>query len=276
MKSAILSQDTLRALSIISRFNDIVGNLNVLRSYHKVSNTEWDNCRNISTNAHLIQGVKVTSYKTDAIRGYVSKLAKLFMNSQGVNIAAWTKDSLADDNVYTVALVNRIGTKVFENNTALFKDVVVKVLGYDALLVDAALTDNNQERVEKILGYLATQYVDIPFVDDAIDMMGGVTDVLKDVDLLKERNTICTSAIDMILNTDCDDAFKALELSVRSGDQTVPKNWDSTTVDLSTPTEKELQDNVDRQTSEEAKANVNRGYTKDADTGRITFGAAKL
>lgn len=134
-------QQKLNYLTLVLRMREVLGSVNVLRALHDLSASEWERSRDDASDTHLIRRVHHSSTKTEAIRAYVSKIAKLYMNSIGTVTNAWTKETLASENTITQAVVNKITTQEIHTNDELFGLVAERVLGVDRQLVALSMTD---------------------------------------------------------------------------------------------------------------------------------------
>lgn len=199
-----IDQGKLKALSIVTRFNDIVGNSFILKNLYQYSATEWKRFESENGVSHLIKGVKSTSAKTDAIKVYISKLVALYMNSKGPNLATWSKETISGENDLTMAVINRIGTTLIESNEQLFEMVAVRLLGFDKALVELVYGHRSilptDIDASQVVSYLATQYDDVEDGEKAKAYLDEVIFSLNKVDFVTERTVICQAAIDAIVN----------------------------------------------------------------------------
>lgn len=124
-----VNKNNLLELSI--RVRRLIVGRNVLLSLHALGQEEWDRSFNSLSNEHLIKNVANTNTKTEAVRSYVGKVVKLYMNSLGINAGAWTKDSIAADHTSGMIHSNKLATSVYKSHDALFKDTVGRLLGFD-------------------------------------------------------------------------------------------------------------------------------------------------
>ena len=193
------SQSTLKALSVLTRFNDVIGNTNVLRALYHEGQKTWNKAMNADTQEHLIKDIHTTGFKTDSINLYVSVIVKIFMASQGANLSGWTKNSLEKENLFTMAAVSRMGAKLYSHHDELFSDVIVRLFGFDKTLVDYVIaTDNDDKRVDLLVGYVASQFDDLLGLDNVEIYYDELIDHLKHVDLIKDRDELITRAIQMV------------------------------------------------------------------------------
>lgn len=196
-----IDQSKLKALSIVTRFNDIVGNSFILKNLYEYSETEWKRFESENGQSHLIKGVKSTSAKTDAVKIYISKLIALYMNSKGPNLSTWSKDTIAGENDITMAIINRIGTTLFESNVELFTIVATKLMGFDKALVELAIgSEDHIKDVQRLVVYLGTSFDDVEDAKAAEVYLDDVVFSLSQVDYKKYRTDICQGAIDSILH----------------------------------------------------------------------------
>ncbi|EJI5696442.1 hypothetical protein NFI00_000145 [Salmonella enterica] len=206
-----LNQATLKALSVVTRFNDVIGNTNVLRSLYRESQKEWNKSVNVNNGEHLIKSIHTAGFKTDAIHAYVSVLVKIFMSSQGANLGAWTKNSLADEHVLTTASISRMGTKLYDNNDQLFTDFATRVIGFDKSLIDYVIaTENGEKAVAVLVGYVASQFDDLVGADNAEIYYEELVEHLSHLDLIQDRDNLVGTAVNLVINHGQDDGYKAL------------------------------------------------------------------
>lgn len=192
-------QDKLKALSVILRFNDVIGNTNVLRALHTTGLKTWKESVNSNTQAHLIEGIHTTGFKTDAINHYISVLVKVFMSSNGANLSGWTKNSLEAENTFTTVVANRMGAKLYNNHNDLFIDVVTRLLGFDKALSEYVVgLEEDTKRVDLLVGYVASQFDDLVGIDNAEIYYDLLIDHLGHVDLVKDRDDLITTAIKVL------------------------------------------------------------------------------
>lgn len=211
-------QDKLKALSIVTRFNDVIGNTNVLQSLHEQGYKEWLKCVNASNHEHLIKDIQSTGFKTDAITAYVSVLAKIFLNSQGANLSAWTKNSLSTEHALTEVVVRRMGTKLYTNHDELFMDVATRVLGFDNSLVEfviKSLTDT-EKHPELLVAYVASQFDDLVGVENVEIYFESLIEHLNHIGFRKERDEVFSKAVDLVVNGNEANGYKAVEDAIVS------------------------------------------------------------
>lgn len=152
-------QVKLNYLAHVLRMREVLGSVNVLQALHEVSLKEWERSKDVANGTHLIAKVHHASTKTEAIRAYVGKLVKLYLNSIGSVTNAWTKETLISENAITQAVVNKICSSEISSNDELFGLVVERVLGVDRQLVALGLTDKTDYSKQAMLlvqylGYL--------------------------------------------------------------------------------------------------------------------------
>lgn len=146
----------LNFLTTVLRLRQVVGGVVILKALHTLSETEWERSSNLDTGDHLIKGVFTSATKTDAVRAYVSKLAKLYMNSIGVLPGSWTKNTLTAENTLTKFVIDRVAVTEIGSNEELFRLVVGRILGADDELVEAAMVaeDDYTKKFKHIVNYL--------------------------------------------------------------------------------------------------------------------------
>lgn len=193
------TQEQLKAISVVSRFNDVIGNALVLKSLLSIGRKEWEGFVNEGTGAHLISKIQSTGFKTDAIHTYISKLVKVFMNSQGANLGAWTKDSLANEHSLTTAVVSRMSATLYKEHDELFIDVAVRLLGFDNALVQYAISDKPLWMV----GYVSSQFDDIPAAQTAELYYGKLVEHFPHLSIA-DRDEVMTRAIFNITESNMD------------------------------------------------------------------------
>ncbi|ASU03677.1 hypothetical protein JOAD_238 [Erwinia phage vB_EamM_Joad] len=205
------SQDTMKALSVITRFNDVIGNTNVLRSLYRESQKEWAKSVNANNGEHLIKSIHTAGFKTDAVQAYVSVLAKIFLSSQGANLSAWSKNSLAEEHALTAAVISRMGTKLYDTNDQLFTDVATKVLGFDLYLVEYVLaSEGGDKAVDKLVAYVTSQFDDLVGAENAEIYFDELIEHLKHIDLIQDRDNLFSTALHLIVGYGETDGYAAL------------------------------------------------------------------
>lgn len=222
-EKALFSQETLQALHTITRFNEIIGNINILKSLYDLGEKEWEHTRNQQSGVHLIEGIATASHKSDAIGVYVSKLVKVFLNAHGATLSAWSKETIASENTLTVSTINRMGSIVINDHATLFSMVATRLLGYDKALVELAMTKETQSRayVAHLIGFLATMNGELEKPEDAADYMYDLVDRLAKVNLPVDRDQICTLAIEQLTNDPFTSPYNAL---TRAADVVIANN----------------------------------------------------
>jgi hypothetical protein len=166
-----LANAKLDQVSFVLALRDVVGGINVLRSLLDVSKERWSRFTNAENGDHLIKGVAVSTVKSDAIQTYVSYIIKTYMQSRGVRITAWTKNTIASDNFTNKAIVGITSGHTFETHEELFKVIATRLIGFDDALVDMAVSTDNGEIAKLLAIYLASRF-------DLIDTLEGVEDKL--------------------------------------------------------------------------------------------------
>ena len=211
-------QEKLKSLSVLLRFNDVIGNTNVLQALYHTGKKEWMQSVNANTQEHLIKDIYSAGFKTDAVNHYVSVLAKVFLSSQGANLSAWTKNSMEQEHVLTAAVVSRMGTKQYTDHDGLFIDVATRLLGFDKTLVDyvISLDDPEAKRTDLLVGYVSSQYDDLIGIDNAEIYFDDLIQHLKHVDLVKDRNELIETAIKILNSTPDITPYNALLESVQT------------------------------------------------------------
>lgn len=222
-EKALLSQETLQALHTVTTFNQIVGNINILKSLYDLGQKEWEKTRNVGTGVHLIEGIATASHKSDAIGVYVSKLVKVFLNAHGATLSAWSKDTIASENTLTLATISRMGSIVIEDHDTLFSMVATRLMGYDKALVELAMThdQNTKAYATHLIGYLGTMTGELETAERAGDYMYDLVDRLAQVNLSVDRDQICTLAIEQLMVDQNTSAYNAL---TRAADVVIENN----------------------------------------------------
>lgn len=181
----------LNFLTSVLRFREVLGGIDILRSLYSVAQKDWDNAKNANDSTHLIQGVQHSSMKTDLIRGYVSKLVKLYMESYGAQPSCWTKHTLASEDTLTRAVIDRICTLDITSNDQLFALVTTRGLGIDASIVAAAVAGEDfVAKATHVINYLgwvtdeadepASVYFEMIALTAMLNKHGLLNDVLFD------------------------------------------------------------------------------------------------
>lgn len=131
-------------LELSCKVRRLIMGRNILLSLHALGTEEWDRSFNSLSNEHLIKNIANTNTKTEAVRSYVGKVVKLYMNSLGVNAGAWSKDSIAADHTSGMIHSNKLATSVYKSHDALFKDTVSRLLGFDPDVVAFSISKGNE------------------------------------------------------------------------------------------------------------------------------------
>lgn len=202
----MLLQNKLDFYATVLDLRTAVGSLNILRALRKLSNEEWDRCRNDATDEHLIRGVFVNSTKTDAIRAYIAKLVKLYMNSVGMTAGAWTKKGLEDEHILTKAVSDKICNSEINSADQLFEMVVTRLLGVDKFLVKAAMTAEAVGIASALVEYLGYR------ADETSDPLVSYGDLVKELTKQLFANKLDDQFYEIIL----DDGCKVLALQLQA------------------------------------------------------------
>lgn len=129
----------LALLNLVNVTRNLVGNRNLIVSLYELSKAEWDRSFNEGTQEHFIKGVANANTKTDAVRNYVGKVVRLYLNTIGNTNNAWTKNSISNDHVFATLITNKLTTNVYQDNESLFIDLATRLLGYDPEVVKFAI-----------------------------------------------------------------------------------------------------------------------------------------
>lgn len=203
-----MKSNQLNYLTTILRFREVLGGLDILRALYTQSENEWERCKGADTGEHLIKGVHHSMVKTDAVRTYVSKLAKLYLDSWGAQPSCWTKQTLMSEDTITKGVIDRITNMDLQSNDQLFTLVATRVLGIDLALVTAVVAADDYLSVSKsLVNYLG-------WMDDEIDLpsvvyleMAILISVLMKHNLLTDAlfGTLATNAAEYFFtNPNCD------------------------------------------------------------------------
>lgn len=148
----------LETLQFVLHVRDVIGTRLVMRSLLEVSKKTWDESFDGNTDIHLIEGVSVGAGKTDAIKTYIAKLVKVFLNVTSVRVNAWTNESICNDNFTNIVLANKVAGQVFMRHEDLFQLVVTRLLGFDPALVAFTVANAPIKRKNALVVYLAQRY----------------------------------------------------------------------------------------------------------------------
>jgi hypothetical protein len=148
----------LETLSFVNTLREVTGGVNVVQALLETSAKEWANSKDANTDVHLIQGVAVSTKKSDAIHVYIAKIVAQHMRSVGNRVTAWTKGTIASEHHTNVAVTNRMTAGDFQTHIDLFKMVAGRLLGYDDGLLDFALAETPRAKAEALVAYMATRF----------------------------------------------------------------------------------------------------------------------
>jgi hypothetical protein len=148
----------LETLQFVLHLRDVIGTRLVMKSLLEVSKKTWDDSFDANTDIHLIQGVAVSTNKSDAIKTYIAKIVKVYLNAVGVRTNAWTNESLCADNFTNVTISNKISAQVFTRHEELFEMVSTRLLGFDLGLVTFCTANAPAKRTEALVVYMAQRY----------------------------------------------------------------------------------------------------------------------
>ena len=189
----------LETLQFVLHLRDVIGTRLVLKSLMDISKKAWDDSFDANTDVHLIQGIAVSPYKSDAIKSYIAKLVKVYLNSVGVRTNAWTNESICEDNFTNVTISNKISAQVFTSHEEMFALVATRLLGFDTDLVTFGMANAPAKRAQSLVIYMARRYnlgikADQILSDyaDAVDLM---RDVLNLPDFLVYFNNVVDNVI---------------------------------------------------------------------------------
>lgn len=189
----MLLQNKLDFYGAVLDLRAAVGGLNILRSLRKLSNEEWTRCRNDASDVHLIKGVIFDSTKTDAIRAYIAKIVKLYMNSIGTVVGTWTKHGLEQEHVLTKAVSDKITTSEINTADQLFEMVVTKLLGIDVYLVRAGMAESSEDVAKELVNYLGYR------ADETTDPLTTYPELVAQLTQLLDKNALDEVAYDVLL-----------------------------------------------------------------------------
>lgn len=186
----------LNYLSIALTLRQTLGGVNILKSLVEVSDAEWARCKDANTDTHLIAGVTHDSKKTDAIRAYISKLGKLYMNSVGVVPGAWTKNTLEAEHNLTKAVSDRICITDIRSADQLFTMVAGRMLGVDLALIKLVLAEDTayQEQAAHLINYL------LQLTGDGIDVPAEYPQLLAALTTLLEKQLLDDQFYDLLMS----------------------------------------------------------------------------
>jgi len=145
-------------IAFVTALRDFVGSRAVLKGLLETSALEWDRSVNGNTGEHLIKDVAVGHSKSEAIQAYVSKVVKHYLVSAGTRATAWTKDTIASENFTNVTITNRLAAQTFTDHLKLFRPVTTRLIGFDDLIVEAALTEDMRVLTYTAMMYLANRF----------------------------------------------------------------------------------------------------------------------
>jgi hypothetical protein len=148
----------LETLSFVNTLREVTGGVKIIQALLETSSKEWDNSKDANTDTHLIQGVAVSTKKSDAVHVYIAKIVAQHMRSVGNRQTAWTKGTIASEHHTNVAITNRIAAGDFQTHVDLFKIVAGRLLGYDDGLFDFALAETPRDKAETLVAYMATRF----------------------------------------------------------------------------------------------------------------------
>lgn len=148
----------LETLSFVNTLREVTGGVKIIQALLETSSKEWDNSKDANTDTHLIQGVAVSTKKSDAVHVYIAKIVAQHMRSVGNRQTAWTKGTIASEHHTNVAITNRIAAGDFHTHVDLFKMVAGRLLGYDDGLFDFALAETPRAKAEALVAYMATRF----------------------------------------------------------------------------------------------------------------------
>ncbi|MNM18509.1 hypothetical protein D3C81_288020 [compost metagenome] len=169
------------------------GSLVVLGVLRKLSNEEWERCRDDASDTHLIKGVIFDSKKTEAIRAYIAKIVRLYMNTVGPNIGAWTKNSLENEHVLTKAVSDKICNSEINTADQLFEMVITRLIGVDSHIVRASLAKTNRGIALGLVGYLSARH------DESVDPLVTYAQLINDIEILLDAKKLNDEFYDVVL-----------------------------------------------------------------------------
>jgi hypothetical protein len=189
----------LETLQFVLHLRDVIGTRFVLKSLMDVSKKAWDDSFDSNTDIHLIQGIAVSPYKSDAIKTYIAKLVKVYLNSVGVRTNAWTNESMCEDNFTNVTISNKIAAQIFTTHGELFEVIATRLLGFDSALVTFGMANAPAKRAESLVIYMAQRYNlgDKPalILSDYVDAVDMMREVLALSDFLVYFNKVVADII---------------------------------------------------------------------------------
>lgn len=163
-------------IKTIVTLSDATGNITMLRGLRQEGEKIARELVDQDTGNHLIYYKNIGTTRSEAIRIYVARLTKQYINSSGGSLAGWSKYSLTKENTITMSTIGQITNATINVHDDLFKLVVTHLFGFDAILVEAATSPINALPVklaDYLVGYLNYNVVEIGEEDDDVTVIPG-------------------------------------------------------------------------------------------------------
>lgn len=161
----------LNFISGVMRLRGAFHAVNTVAALHEASKQEWLRCINPDDDTNYITEFQLDGRKTDAVINYTTKLAAIYMNATGALPGTLSKETLASDNVITMAIIRRLTGIQIKNNEEMFTHVATRLLGIDSALVKAGMT-TDEVRYSLLVTYLVDALGE-EFTEDSLATLSG-------------------------------------------------------------------------------------------------------
>lgn len=142
--------------ALLMFFVGVPEQINLIKQIRSVMDEVWGGMIDMTTRKHLIEGVKYSTLKTDAIKDYVEKISRLVFDSQGGWQRGFTTIQVSELHSELVTAIQSINSKTLTHDE-LFVKILTSVFGYDKRLVEASL-ESNRAPMASIVDYLRYRF----------------------------------------------------------------------------------------------------------------------
>lgn len=155
----MLTTQNTNAVSSVVTLKAASTQLQILEAIFTSLDNEFQKMKNPIAKTHAICTTGSNSIKTDAIKAYVAMIIKFHLNSNGSLMGVYTKESIAEfPNFLIEMFVNTLATRDFTTHEEVFKTAASTILGFDPMLIDAALASDEKTKARLVYKYIAARY----------------------------------------------------------------------------------------------------------------------
>lgn len=156
---SMLNVNNSRAVSSVVTLYEAFGQIKLLEAMFSSLDREFQKMGNPITGKHSICCEGTDPVKTDSVKAYVAMCIKFNFNAHGNYLSAFSKESIAHFEQRAVdSVINRVACTSYTTHDEVFITVMSMLLGYDPMLLKAALTKDDVKKCENVYRYVAGRY----------------------------------------------------------------------------------------------------------------------